>query len=76
MKAKRDDIEDICDEFGIEPQFVEFVWAILTNVKVGGIVGSGGGVKLSKLPPLGAFKPRNKRECALAIAVTLERMQR
>lgn len=75
MKAKRDDIEDICNEFGIEPDFVEFVWAILTNIDLAGIVGKGGGIKRSELPPLGNFKPRTKRECALACAVALERLR-
>ena len=67
-KTTADDIGDICDEFGIDSHFVEFVWAILQNVKVGKM-------PLGKLPPLGNFVPQTKRECALACAVALQRAE-
>jgi len=63
---KRDDIRDICKEFGISKHFVEFVWGVIRG-KI---------VLESKLPPLGKFKPRNKRECALACAISLEYLRR
>lgn len=62
---KRDDIKDICKEFGISRHFVEFVWGVLQG-KI---------VLESKLPPLGKFKPRTKRECALACGICMEHMR-
>jgi hypothetical protein len=55
MNAKNG-YQDICDEFGVTPEFVEFVWATLKEM--GNVPGS-------------KFHPRNKRECALAVAISL-----
>lgn len=56
-KPVSDDIEDICEEFGIEANFIEFVWAMIRETKLHGKV------------PTGTFLPRTKRECALACLV-------
>ena len=69
MSKHKDDCQDIYDEFGLNGDFVEFVWAILGAMKRG--------KSNPDWPPLpiGAFKPRTKRECALAVAIVILRTQ-
>jgi hypothetical protein len=54
--SEKNGYQDICDEFGVTPEFIEFVWATLKETR--GAPGS-------------KFHPRNKRECALAVAISL-----
>jgi hypothetical protein len=57
-----DDIDDIVEEFGVERALIETVWRMLTLHKKGKLPPN------IPAPPEGTFRPRTKRECALAVA--------